>query len=95
MSIFEGLKKIGSIEIDGKAFYFKQASMLDIKAIQSIKDGEEVGKELIFRTICNEDGSKIEGLTKDQIDSELPPTYFMEMAQFVQELSMPSAEKKS
>jgi len=34
-------------------------------------------------------------LTKDQIDSELPPTYFMEMAQFVQELSMPSAEKKS
>jgi len=95
MSIFEGLKKIGSIEIEGKAFYFKQASMLDIKAIQKIDDGEEVGRELIFRTICNEDGSMIEGLTKEQIDTELPPSYFMQMAQFVQELSMPSTEKKS
>lgn len=91
---FDGLvRKVRSIEIGGKTFYFKPMTMAQVYELQQIKDGQEIASQTILMTICDEDAKPLKGFKPEHLKSLTLPE-LMSMVKFAQRSGI-SAEKKS
>ena len=81
---FDGLvRKVRSIEIGGKTFYFKPMTMADVYRVQQIKDGQEIASQTILITIFDEEGNALEDFKAEYLKS-LTLEEVMTMVKFAQ-----------
>ena len=81
---------VHKLELDGNTLYFREATIADIKSIQTV-DAEQGAMELFKRTYCNDKGQKIE--VKDEEILELPQTVATSIFKFIAEVN--KGQKKS